>query len=77
MLLKDRTKIFFPVQFLFSSIMGQNVIGRIVFGEKYLCEAKCPGASCPWGESSLGQVVHVYGAKCPWATFSLGEFSMG
>ncbi len=49
------------------------------------------GASCPWGELSVGRVVMgrvIPGASCPWgelsvgqvvhgASFPLGELSMG
>jgi hypothetical protein len=33
------------------------------------------GASCPWGEMSLGQ--NVRGAKYPWGEMSWGKLSWG
>jgi hypothetical protein len=33
------------------------------------------GASCPWGEMSVGRNVH--GAKCPWGEMSVGRVVRG
>ncbi len=42
--------------------------------------ASCHGASCPWGELSVGRVVMgrvVHGASCPWGELSMGRVLMG
>jgi hypothetical protein len=38
--------------------------------------ASCHGVSFPWGELSVGRVVHgasFYGASCPWVELSMGR----
>jgi hypothetical protein len=37
--------------------------------------ASCHGASCPWGELSVGRVVR--GASCPWGELSVGRVVHG
>jgi hypothetical protein len=44
-------------------------MGRVVHGMKY------PGATCPWGELSMGRVVP--GASCPWGKLSVGRNDCG
>ncbi len=44
-------------------------MGRVVRG------ATCHGASCPWGELSMGRVGH--GASCPWGELSMGRVVYG
>ncbi len=42
--------------------------------------ASCHGASCPWGELSVGRVVMgrvVHGASCPWGELSMGRVVHG
>ncbi len=54
--------------------MGLNFMGQAAH------LAKCPGASCSWGEFSMGHVVHranCLGASCPWRKMSWGKMSMG
>jgi hypothetical protein len=48
---------------------GELSIGRVV------CGASCHGASCPWGDLSMGRFV--LGASCPWAELSLGRVVVG
>jgi hypothetical protein len=64
-------------------------LGRVVHGAK--CQgAHWHGASCPWGELSMGRYVKVHigmgrvvhgascdGASCPWVELRWGELSMG
>jgi hypothetical protein len=37
--------------------------------------ASCHGASCPWGELSVGRVVR--GVSCPWGELSVGRVVRG
>jgi hypothetical protein len=37
--------------------------------------ASCHGASCPWGELSMGRVVP--GVSCPWGELSMGRIVYG
>jgi hypothetical protein len=44
-------------------------VGRVVRGASF------DGVSCPWGELSLGRVVHE--ASCPWDELSMGRVVYG
>ncbi len=50
------------------------VMGQFPWGENFH-GAKCPWASCSWGELSMWQ--NVYGAKCLWGMLSMGRVVYG